>query len=292
MTASTPARPSDLFRAPPTRWVDVGDGEVAVRTVGDGPDVLLVHGWPVTGATWRHLLPHLVRHVRCHVVDLVGAGDSRFDRTVRLGVREHAQGLRRVVDALGLDDLAVVGHDSGGLIARHALVGDPRVRGWGLVDTELASGLGLRFRAFLAAGRLPGLERTLAAALNARRLRRSPLLLGGCFVDPALVDGEFDEFFLRPLRDDPARRWAAAQLLRRFDRSTVTELAALHARIDVPVRLVYGEHDPFFPVDDARRTVSGFGSRAELHVVPGTALFAHEERPHAVAETLLPVLAR
>ena len=52
--------------------VDLADP--AYRRVGVGPDVLFVHGWPVSGATFRTLLPHLVDHVTCHVVDLPGAG--------------------------------------------------------------------------------------------------------------------------------------------------------------------------------------------------------------------------
>ena len=62
---------ADLFRQPPARFLDMGPGcgEVAYRTVGTGPDVLFVHGWPVSGATYRTLLPHLVDHVT-DVVDL------------------------------------------------------------------------------------------------------------------------------------------------------------------------------------------------------------------------------
>ncbi|MEZ5180339.1 MAG: hypothetical protein R2702_00415 [Acidimicrobiales bacterium] len=72
MTALSPADATDRFRQPPDRFVDVGAGEVAVRTVGSGPDVLFVHGFPVSGATFRTLLPHLAEHVTCHVIDLPG----------------------------------------------------------------------------------------------------------------------------------------------------------------------------------------------------------------------------
>ena len=47
----TTEQASDLFRRPPERFLDVGTGEVAYRRVGSGPDVLFVHGWPVSGAT-------------------------------------------------------------------------------------------------------------------------------------------------------------------------------------------------------------------------------------------------
>ena len=74
-----------------------------------------------------------------------------------------------------------------------------------------------------------------------------------------------------------------------IDRGAVDALPAVHARIDAPVQLVWGAEDPFFPVDRARRMVDTF-TDARLTVVGDAALFAHEERPAAVAEALLPVL--
>ena len=290
MTVLTRSEAADLFRSPPDRHVDVGNGEVAVRSLGTGPDVLLVHGWPTSGATWRGLLPLLVPDVRCHVVDLVGAGSSRFDRTVRIGIDEHAEALRRVVDALGLTDVAVVGHDSGGLMARTALAGDPRVRAWGLVDTEQPQGAHWRFRSFLALRYVPRFEHLLAAVANTKGLRRNRFVLGDCFHDRALLDGEFAEFFLRPLRDDRERRWAAGEFGRSFDLRAFDRIAALHARITVPVRLVWGARDPFFPLAWTREMLTGFGGPASLHVVERGKLFHHEEFPDEVAAALLPAL--
>jgi len=85
MTGLSPLEVTELFRRAPDRHLDVGEGEVAYRRVGDGPDVLFVHGWPVSGATWRKLLPHLAPHVTCHVIDLPGAGSSKFDPATSRG---------------------------------------------------------------------------------------------------------------------------------------------------------------------------------------------------------------
>ena len=262
---------------------------MAHRQVGSGPAALFVHGWPVSGATFRLLLPHLADHLTCHVIDLPGAGDSRFDPDTPITFDRHIESVRRVVDLLGLDDVAVVGHDSGGLLLRHALAGDPRVRGWGLIDTEQPQGLTWRFEQFLLARHLPGFERAFGRLLGSRRLRRSSLLLGGAFRDRSLLDGDFDELFLRPIVEDPHRRHAAVALLRSFDRRHVHELADLHRRIAQPVQLVWGEHDPFFPVDRAVEMADSFPD-ARLEVVPGTRLFPHEERPEQVAAALLPTL--
>ena len=136
MPTLTDIEASDLFRRAPDRFLDVGAGEAAYRRVGTGPDVLFVHGWPVSSATFRKLLPHLVDHVTCHLVDFPSAGSSRFDTNTPMSIHQHIETVRRVVDLLGFEQVAVVGHDSGGLIARHAMAGDARLRAMGLIDTE------------------------------------------------------------------------------------------------------------------------------------------------------------
>ena len=215
------AEATDLFRRAPGAFLDVGAGEVAHRQIGTGPAVLFVHGWPVSGATFRKLLPHLTDHVTCHVIDLPGAGDSRFDDDSPITFDQHIESIRRVVDLLALDDVAVVGHDSGGLLLRHALAGDPRVRSWGLLDTEQPQGLTWRFEQFLLARHLPGFGHVFAWLLGNRLARRTPLVLGGAFTDRSLLDGEFDELFLRPIVEDPRRRRAAVELLDSFERRRV-----------------------------------------------------------------------
>lgn len=288
MTTLSAEAAADLFRAEPDRYLDVGAGEAAYRRVGSGPDVLFVHGWPVSGATWRKLLPHLVDHVTCHVIDFPSAGSSRFDADTPMSIAQHITTVQRVVDLLELDEVAVVGHDSGGMIARHAMDGDPRLRAMGLINTEPPQP-SWRFKSFIAARRLPGLSAGLGWVAGAPRIRRMRLVFGDAFVDRSLLEGEFDEFFFQPLHEIPARRNAAAALLKSFQMSDVTGLTDVHRRIDVPVQLVWGDHDPFFPVARAREMVHEFPN-AQLAVLEGIGLFSQEESPAAVAEALLPTL--
>ena len=288
MPTLTATEASDLFRRDPDRWLDAGEGEAAYRCVGSGPDVLFVHGWPVSGATFRLLLPHLVDHVTCHIVDLPSAGSSRFDATTRLTIEQHMETIRRVVDLLELDDVAVVGHDSGGLIARHAMAGDPRLRAMGLVNTETPTP-SWRFTSFISARHLPGFGAGLGWVAGKPRIRRLGPVLGGAFADASLLDGEFDEFFLSPLHESSERCAAATKLLKSFDMKHVTELPEIHEKIDVPVQLVWGDQDPFFPLKHAKAMVPTFAD-AELAVIPGAGLFSHEEAPADVADALLPTL--
>jgi len=289
MPSLTQTAASDLFRQPPDRLLDMGAAQVAYRRVGSGPDVLFVHGWPASGATFRLLLPYLAPHVTCHLLDLPGTGDSRYEAHAPLSIAYHIQSVTKALDLLELENVAVVGHDSGGMIARHAVAGDPRIRAMGLVNTEQPRGLNWRFKLFLAPSRLPGFGAALGWVAGQRGLRRNKFILGDAFADSRLLDGEFDEFFLAPLHDKPARLHAAMRILRSFDERYVLELNEVHKKIKVPVQLVWGDRDPFFPIAWAREMVDTF-SNARLHVVEGAGLFVHEERPKEVAEALLPVL--
>jgi pimeloyl-ACP methyl ester carboxylesterase len=289
MSNLTAAAAADLFRREPARFLDVGAGEAAYRRAGSGPDVLFVHGWPVSGATFRTLLPYLAAHVTCHLIDLPGAGSSRFTAETAITVAQQILNVRRVVDLLGLDSVAVVGHDSGGMIARHAMAGDSRLRAMGLVNTEPSGHISWRFRSFLSIRHLPGVGAGLGWVAGKPRIRRLRLVLGDAFADPSRLDGEFDEFFLRPLHESPARRDAAVRLLKNFDLRYVRQLGEVHRRIAAPVQLVWGDRDPFFPVRWAKEMVSSFPD-ARLSVIEGAGLFSHEERPAEVAAALLPTL--
>jgi len=279
---------AQLFREEPDGFLDIGAGEVAHRKVGSGPDVLFVHGWPVSGATWRKLLPHLVDHVTCHVIDLPSAGSSRFDAGTPMSIQQHITSVQRVVDLLGFDKIAVVGHNSGGMIARHAMAGDQRLRSMGLINTEPPNP-SWRFRSFIAARRLPGFSAGLGWVAGQPKIRASKLVFGDAFADRALLDGEFAEFFFHPLHNNTIARDAAVRLLRSFDMSHVTGLLATHRQLDVPVKLVWGDRDPFFPADRAKAMVSTFPN-ASIDIIEGAGLFSHEEAPTDVATSLLPTL--
>lgn len=289
MSTLTPTAASDLFRTEPSRFLDVGAGEVAYRTVGTGPDVLFVPGWPVSGATYRQLLPHLAEHVTCHLIDFPGTGSSRFTANTPMSLDQHVVTLQRVIDQLGFDDVAVVGQDSGGMIARHAMAGDRRVRSMGLINTEQPVGISMRFKMFLAGRRVPGFGKILGWAAGQPRVRRNKFVFGDAFADRTNIDGEFDEFFLQPLHTSPAHIDASVRLLRSFTKQHVTDLAAQHRKITCPVHLVWGVHDPFFPVDKARSMVDTFAN-ARITEIAGASLFPHEERPAEVAAALLPTL--
>ena len=54
----------------------IDDASIAVRVYGQGPALILVHGFLVHGYTWRKMLPKLAEKFTCYVLDMPGFGDS------------------------------------------------------------------------------------------------------------------------------------------------------------------------------------------------------------------------
>lgn len=102
-----------------TRTVTVGDLEFPVVDHGDGPVVLLLHGFPDSRYLWRHQVPALARAgFRTLAPDLLGFGDAPKPVDVEsyalARILEQTVG---VLDGLGVERAHLVGHDWGAVIA-------------------------------------------------------------------------------------------------------------------------------------------------------------------------------
>jgi pimeloyl-ACP methyl ester carboxylesterase len=97
-----------------------GDGvELAVLDEGEGPAVLLLHGFPDSARLWRHQIPPLVaRGFRVVAPDLRGFGDSDKPADIEAyRVGKSVGDLTRMLDALNIETAHVVGHDWGAAVA-------------------------------------------------------------------------------------------------------------------------------------------------------------------------------
>jgi haloalkane dehalogenase len=118
--------------------IEVLDSFMSYRDVGDGDvAVVFLHGNPTSSYLWRNVIPYVAGEARCLAPDLIGMGESgKPDIAYRLA--DHVRYLDAWFDALGLDEVVIVGHDWGGTLgmdwgARHP----GRVRGIAVIETFL-----------------------------------------------------------------------------------------------------------------------------------------------------------
>lgn len=278
------------FRRPPQRHIDVGHSRLAYYRFGQGPDLLLIHGWPVHAATFRNLLPALAARYTCHLVDLPGTGQTAWAEDTPIGLRENADTLLKVADELGLEHYGIVAHDSGAVTGRLLAARDPRVAALAFSGSEIAGWRPPMLQLLLALGSTAWGRALMLRGMRLRLLRHSMLGIGGCFTDLRYAAGDFHPFFLQPLLQ--SRRVSEGQwrLVRRFDWSVVDRMAETHARIRVPVLAIWGSDDPWFPVARLRPTLDQFPAGATLREIPGGKTFVHEDRHEEYLGHLLPYL--
>jgi haloacetate dehalogenase len=122
-----------------TRSIGVADGVELHATVGgDGPPIVLLHGFPETHLMWRHVAPVLAEHHTVVCPDLRGYGASSKPEAVdedTYSKRTMAADVVGLADALGFGRFALVGHDRGAHVAFRAGLDHPdRVSHLGILD--------------------------------------------------------------------------------------------------------------------------------------------------------------
>ena len=121
-----PHLPAGFKRTFSSRFVDAGGLRQHAVIGGDGPPLLLVHGWPENWYAWRHVMPALARDFEVIAIDQRGIGLSDKPRD-GYDTATLANDLVALMDALGHERFAVVGHDTG-FVVSYALAADHPAR--------------------------------------------------------------------------------------------------------------------------------------------------------------------
>ncbi len=270
--------------------VDAGAARLPVRRYGAGPALLLVHGFPLSGYTWRKLLPELSKRYTCYVPDLPGMGASQWSDATDFSFPGQGLTLKALADSLGLQKYSVLAQDTGGTFARYLAIADrARVEKLLLINTEIPGHRPPWIPQYQFLMRLPGTLAAFSLLLRSRTFLRSGMGFGGCFCDLSLIESEFHEHVVLPLLREPRRMQGMRSYLRGAKWPPVDALLHEHAKLDMPVKLIWGAEDPTFPLADARAMVRQF-AHASLVEIPGAKLLVHEEKPTEVVKEVISFL--
>src|SRR5437763_15900564 len=260
--------------------VQTASGRISYTEQGTGPVALFVHGVLLNGHLWRHQLEELCDIRRCIAVDLLAHGDTEIAPDQDVSVTANANMLKEFLDALNIDQVDLVGNDSGGGIAQiFAALSPERVRSLTLTDCDAHDNWPPEaFKPFLAMAAAGGLRGTLDAMLADKSVYRSPQALGPAYEHPERLSDESIETYLRPLVRTEQRLRDFQRFLAAFDNVQTVRLESRLRTLQVPTLIVWGTDDIYFPVQWPRcvaDTIPGTRRRVELE---GARIFFPEER--------------
>jgi pimeloyl-ACP methyl ester carboxylesterase len=255
-------------------------GRIAYTESGSGPVALFVHGVLLNSHLWRHQLEQLADLRRCIAVDLLAHGDTEIAPEQDVSVTANAHMLREFLDALGIDQVDLVGNDSGGGICQiFAALNPSRVRSLTLTDCDTHDNWPPEaFKPFLAMAAAGGLRGTLEAILADKNVFRAPDAMGPAFEHPEQVSDETIETWLRPFLRSEQRLRDLERFLAAFDCRHTLAVEPKLRQLKAPTLIAWGTDDVYFDVQWSRwlaETIPGTRKRLELE---GARIFFLDER--------------
>ena len=272
----------------------IGDAHYHLATKGDGPPVLLLHGFPETHVCWREVAPRLAVEHAVVAPDLRGYGASRAPAGGPQGEgfskREMAAELVELMAALGHERFAVVGHDRGARVAyRLALDHPERVTRVAVLATVPTIEQFERMGAGPSLGYWPWFLLAQPAPFPERLLEADPAgLLEHVFAtwtgDPGAIGVDAREAYRRALAPPTiAAMCADYRASFHIDRGHDAEDRAAGRRITAPLLLVTGAEEA--QLADAPAIWRAWADDVTAVEVPG-GHFVPEEAPEALGTAL------
>jgi pimeloyl-ACP methyl ester carboxylesterase len=247
----------------------------------DGRPVVLIHGYAMGRSLWRPLTERLVpRGFSCLAPTWpLGAHTQAMNEGADLSMEGLAATVAEMLEALELEDVVLVGNDTGGAIAQLVAVSAPERLG-ALVLTSCDA-----FEHFpppilkplIAAAKVPP---AFAAALQPMRTRFGRKRAYG-----ALAHADLDHLAVEWI-EPPLTNARVRDDLRRFtgslDRETTVAAGARLPQFTKPALVAWSADDAFFPVEDGRRLAAALPD-ARLEIIQRARTFSMIDQPDVLA---------
>ena len=273
------------------RYATTDSGRIAYIEQGSGPATLFIHGVPLNGFHWRHVIAGLRDSRRCIALDLMGLGYTQIGPAHDVSFTAQAKMIGQFLDALGVDRVDLVAYDSGGAIAQIFAARNPdRLRTLTLTNCDVHDNWPpTAIAPQIEAARKGVLVDSLVQYLEDPEGRRARF--ARAYADPGVLTDEVFRVYVDPLRaseqtrDNFHRYWLA------FDNRHTVAIEPLLRQLRVPTLIVWALEDIFFGVQWAHWLKSTIPGTEPVVEVPGAKLFFPEDRPQALLDPLTAFLA-
>jgi pimeloyl-ACP methyl ester carboxylesterase len=266
--------------------VRLSQGSIRYRELGAGDPIVLVHGLFTNSLLWAPVAERLAEEFRVIAPDWpLGSQVLPLDSGADMRPPALAKLIAELLAALDLEDVTLVGNDTGGALSQLVAVyhGD-RVGRLVLTPCDAYENfLPPMFRPLQLAARVPGSVWLIANSLRPRFARRLPFAFGWLSKRP--LDRDISAAFMRPLLSDRRIRREATAILRGIDKRYTLEAAERFGEFHKPVLLAWAPEDRFFKLRYAERMLSAFPD-ARLEPIEDSYTFVSVDQPARTAELI------
>jgi pimeloyl-ACP methyl ester carboxylesterase len=275
------------------RTVRVTAGEIRYFERGSGPCVVFAHGWLSNANLWRKVVALLADRYRCIVLDLpFGAHGAPVDPEADLSPPGCGAIILDVIEALGLEDVTLVGNDSGGAYSQIGVAERPqRVARLVLASCETPGDVfppppftGLR----TAAQSVDFLKQALQG-LRSRERRLRPEAFGLLAKHP-IDDAVFDSYALPVLEDDRLLHDISKAMRSASETHVRSASEVLIAAFNKPVLLAWAVEDSVFPLAHAQAYAAALPN-ARIELITDAFSFTPEDQPEKLAGLIAAFIA-
>lgn len=258
--------------------VETSAGAVAAGRTGSGPALVLAHGWPWSSFSWHRIIPGLAGRYRVHWYDMPGYGQSAKSAAQRTSLDVQGAVFAEMMAHWSLARPTVIAHDFGGATTlrahllhgcafeRYVLMNVVAMRPWG---SAFFDHVRRHVEAFL--GLPPHIHRAVVEAY-----------IRGAIVNDIAPD-DFERL-VEPWLSEEGRGSFYRQFAQADERYTA-EIEPLFGTIQCPVKIVWGENDPWIPLTRGK-ALHALVPQASFETLPGIGRLPQLEAADLVLERL------
>jgi pimeloyl-ACP methyl ester carboxylesterase len=270
------------------RTVRTRRGDVSVLDVGAGPAALFVHGVGTNAYLWRNVIPLVADSRRCIALDLPVHGRTPAPADGDLSLAAMADTVAACVEALDVDVVDLVGHDTGGAVAQIFAGRHPEsLRSFTLTNCDTHDNVPPpTFQPTVDLARAGALAPGAPALMADLKVARQAVF-GSGYEHVEDLELEVVRAFLDPLMSTVESARAFERMLAGLEPTDVLAVEPQLAQLTTPTLVVWGTGDEFFELRWAywlRDTIPGVTEVVELD---GAKLFFPDERAAELAPLLL-----